>query len=100
MGRIRVDPQAWLDLLVISDYLTEVAKNRRAAHRLAEEFDRKCEVYARQPGMGDLREDLGENLRSFTFRRWYVAVYRPLDDGVDVLRVFDGRSDYGRFFAE
>ena len=49
--------------------------------------------------MGDLRDDLGPDLRSFAFRRWYVAVYEPLSDGIRVLRVFDGRSDYARHFA-
>lgn len=48
--------------------------------------------------MGDLRDDLGEDLRSFTFRRWYVAVYQPREDGIRVLRVFDARSDYFRHF--
>ena len=50
--------------------------------------------------MGDLREDLGEGFRSFTFRTWYVGVYRPLTDGIHVLRVFDARSDYARHFGD
>jgi hypothetical protein len=50
--------------------------------------------------MGDLRDDLGDDLRSFTFRRWYVAIYEPFDDGIRVLRVFDGCSEYGRYFVE
>lgn len=90
----------WFDLLELAGYLADIAGNRRSAHDLAEEFDRKREIYGRQPEMGDLREDLGPGLRSFTFRKWYVAVYRPLSDGIDVIRIFDGRSDFGRHFGE
>lgn len=73
--------------------------NRRAATAVVDEFERKGASYARQPLMGDLRDDLGENLRSFVFRRWYVAIYEPLGDGIRVLRVFDGRRDYARHFT-
>lgn len=100
MSRLKVEADAWYDLLAIGSYLADVAKNRRAARALADEFDRKCEIYSRQPHMGDQRDDLGDNVRSFTFRRWCVAIYRPIGDGIRVLRVFDARSDYGRHFSE
>ncbi len=100
MSRIRVEAEAWRELLEIAGYMVNAAKNRKAAVRLSDEFDRKCEIYARQPEMGDLRDDLGDDLRSFTFRTWYVAVYEPLDDGIRVPRVFDGRSEYGRHFVD
>jgi len=100
MNHAEVDVQAWRDLLSITSYLAGVAKNRRAARTLATEFNRKCETYARQPTMGDLRDDLGVNLRSFTFRRWYVAIYQPREDGIRVLRVFDARRDYGSQFYD
>lgn len=99
MAQARVEAEAWYDLLILAGYLADVAKNRRAAHALGEEFDRKCEIYSRQPAMGDLMDGFGGRYRSFTFRRWYVAIYEPLADGIRVLRVFDGRSDYTRRFA-
>ncbi len=99
MARAKVELEAWHDLLRIAGYLADVMKNRRAAHALGEEFDRKCEVYARQPDMGDLRDDFDGDCRSFMFRTWYVAVYEPLPDGIRVLRVFDGRSDYANAFV-
>ncbi|MGC1274275.1 MAG: type II toxin-antitoxin system RelE/ParE family toxin [Planctomycetaceae bacterium] len=100
MGRARIDVQAWRDVVAIARYLGEVRRNPSAARKLIDEFECKAAVYARQPKMGDLRNDLEDDLRSFTFRRWYVAVYRPLADGIDVLRVFDGRRDYAKFFFE
>lgn len=54
--------------------------------------------YARQPLMGDRREDLGPGLRSFPFKKNYVVIYRPLDDGIDVLRIFHSARDYPRLF--
>lgn len=101
MSRAEVEAQAWRDIIAIAEFLADVAKNPAAGVRLLAEFDRKCETYARQPTMGDLRDDLlRENLRSFTFRRWYVAIYQPREDGIRVLRVFDGRRDYESLFHE
>jgi plasmid stabilization system protein ParE len=97
--RVRVEPDAWRDVIAIAEFIGEARKNPAAACDFLEEFDRKCEVYARQPGMGDLRDDLSGHHRSFTFRRWYLALYEPLSDGIRVLRVFDARRDYGRHFA-
>lgn len=99
MPRLRVETDAWRDVISIAEFVGEVRKNPAAACDFLEEFDRKCEVYARQPTMGDLRDDFGGGYRSFTFRRWYVALYEPLVDGIHVLRVFDARSDYGRRFG-
>ncbi len=99
MSRAEVDALAVCDIAEIAEFIGETRKNPPAARNLIDEFARKCEIYARQPEMGDLRDDLEEGLRSFTFRTWYVAVYEPLDDGINVLRVFDGRSEYGRHFA-
>ena len=102
MPRVIVEPLAWHDLSEIADFLLRSGADPRAVQRLAHEFERESESYAHQPTMGDLQEDLaahfGEELRSFRFRRSYVAIYRPLSDGIDVLRIFDARSDYQRHF--
>jgi hypothetical protein len=49
MSRIRVELEAWSELLEIARYMVDVAKNRQAAVRLSDDFERKCEIYARQP---------------------------------------------------
>jgi len=36
----------------------------------------------------------------FTFKKNYVVIYRPIGDGVDVLRILHGRRDYSRLFHE
>lgn len=100
MGRVRVEVSAWHDLMEIAEYLSQVSKDSTAGLKLFDEFDRKSEIYARQPGMGDLLDDPDDGLRSFTFKGRYLAVYEPLADGINVMRVFDARSDYGRHFGE
>lgn len=57
-----------------------------------------CEPYARQPRMGELREELGPDIRSFTHTRNYIVIYRPLDDGIDVLRVLHSARNWQRVF--
>ena len=44
MSHLTVDADAWYDLLGIAGYLADVAKNRRAARTLVDEFESKCEV--------------------------------------------------------
>jgi plasmid stabilization system protein ParE len=102
MSFLRIGTAAWADIAAILEYLAETARNARAAQSFLDEFDRKCLLYAGQPELGDVRDDLpvDEALRSFTFRRRYIAIYRPLSDGIDVLRVFDGRTDYVRHFPD
>jgi toxin ParE1/3/4 len=64
----------------------------RAADRLIERIDEKCQLYATQPQMGDPRPDLGENIRCFPVGN-YVVIYRPLGDGIVVLLVNHGAND-------
>jgi toxin ParE1/3/4 len=42
--------------------------------------------------MGRAREELASELRSFPVRR-YVVFYRPLVDGIEVVRVLHGARD-------
>ena len=100
MGRVRVEVSAWQDLMEIAEYLSRAGKDSTAGMKLFDEFDRKAEIYARQPGMGDLLDDPDDGLRSFTFKGRYLAVYEPLSDGINVMRVLDARSDYGRRLDE
>jgi toxin ParE1/3/4 len=52
----------------------------------------KCELLAEQPGIGRPRSDLAPDLRSFVVGR-YLIFYRPLDDGIEVVRVLHGARD-------
>jgi plasmid stabilization system protein ParE len=65
-----------------------------AADRFIAELWRKIQFYALTPEIGLPRPDLADDLRSFTFKRHYVVIYRPEADGLHVLRVFHGSRDY------
>lgn len=60
-----------------------------------------CEQYGRLSAagntLGTAREDLGEGIKIFTHQRWVIA-FRLLDSGIEVLRIFDGRRDFGNLF--
>ena len=88
------------DVEELADAVARFAGSRTSGERFIAELRSKCEAHARQPTMGDPRDDLAPGLRGFVFRKKYVAIYRPLPDGIVVLRVFLATRDYGRFFHQ
>ena len=54
-------------------------------------------AYADQPEMGTARPDLGSSYRVFHHKRW-VVIYRPIQSGIEILRVVDGARDYPSLF--
>jgi toxin ParE1/3/4 len=64
---------------------------------LVDAIEATCELYARQPELGELRPDLGRALRVFRVGN-YVVAYQPAEDGILVIRVVDGRRDYPALF--
>ena len=44
------------------------------------------------------RPDLGEVIRIFSFGN-YVIICRPIDDGIDVLRVIEGHREFPALFG-
>jgi len=95
--RVQWTPTAEKDLEEIAYYIAVEDGRPSVADRLIDAIVRKCEQYSNQPVMGSLESDLGENLRSFSHKR-YVVIYRPTDDGIEIMRVVDGSRDYPRLF--
>lgn len=52
----------------------------------------RLQTLADWPGLGPLRPELREGLRSLPFGN-YVILYRASDDGVQIVRVVDGHRD-------
>ena len=98
MGRVVNDAQAIADLLEIHHFIGVERESPAAADRFLDELLQKLELYSESPLIGLARPDLAEEVRSFTFKRTYVVIYRPLADGIDVLRVFHGKRDYPSLF--
>ena len=60
--------------------------------RLIDRIDRTFDMLAEQPLAGRSRYDLAPQLRSFPVGS-YVIFYTPVPDGVELVRVMNGRQD-------
>jgi toxin ParE1/3/4 len=98
-GYVLRTPAASADLRDISDYIGVKNQSPVAAHKFLDDFEQKCLAYANQPEMGELRLELGDELRSFTFKKNYVAVFQPYEDGIEIIRVIHGARDYPTLFG-
>ena len=83
-------PRAKTDLVEIWDYIADDSEAR--ADAFIETVDQKFQALAARPNMGRLRDELAEDLRSFPVGR-YVIFYRPLPEGVEIVRVLHGARD-------
>jgi len=60
----------------------------RFVHRLISRFP----LLASTPYMGPARKELAPELRSFPVRK-YIIFYRPIEGGVEIVRVLHGARD-------
>jgi toxin ParE1/3/4 len=88
-------PLAELDLIEIWDYIAE--NNETGADAFIDVIDQKLHTLAERPNMGRPRPELAEGLRSFPIGR-YVIFYRPIPDGVEIVRVLHGARDLETIF--
>jgi toxin ParE1/3/4 len=79
-----------LDLIEIAFRIAE--QNPAAADAWFDSIGEKCQLLARMPELGRKRPDLAPDLRSFPVGN-YVIFYRPVSDGIQVIRVLHGARD-------
>lgn len=91
--------QAELDLEGILYYIAFNDRRLETAERVGKQMRDKCELLATQPHMGDPRPDLGEGYRLSHFKRW-IIIFRPMEDGIEVMRIIDGARDYSKLFGQ
>ena len=102
-GIVDIAPTAAEDLLEIHAF---IAKDRpNAADRFLQATHRGFEMLADMPGIGRERitSDPGlRGLRSWPIRgfRNFIAFYRPIEGGIEVLRVMHGARDLRARFGE
>jgi toxin ParE1/3/4 len=89
-NRFRKLPQADLDLDSIWSFIA--ADNVKAADQQIERIGEVFEMLVQNPLAGRARLDLRRDLRSFPVGG-YVIFYLPLSNGVEVVRVMNGRQD-------
>jgi toxin ParE1/3/4 len=89
-NKFRKLPQADLDLDSIWAFIA--ADSVTAANKLIERIGGVFEMLVESPLAGRERTELRSDLRSFPVGN-YIIFYRPLPDGVEVVRVMNGRQD-------
>jgi toxin ParE1/3/4 len=91
-NRFRQLQQAERDLDSIWGFIA--ADNVRAADKLVERIGKVFEMLVHTPLAGRERPELGRGLRSFAVGI-YVIFYAARPDGVEIVRVLNGRQDIG-----
>ena len=100
--RVDIRPLAYVDLAEISEYIAK--DNPRAARRFILAAEETFEWLAKNPDAGEL---CGFESRLAADIRWrlvkefknYLVFYRPVERGVQIVRVLHGARDFGNIFG-
>lgn len=84
------------DLKEINSYIASY--NSTAARRFKERIKQQCKLLADFPEMGENRDQLEPGLRSFPIEN-YLIFYRPIANGVEIIRVVSGYRDLEAIFS-
>lgn len=90
---------AKLDLDEILDFIAIERRQPEIAHKNVDGIESACDLYAKNPLLGEAAPKLGQEHRLFHYKRW-VIIYRPIENGIEVMRIVDGSRDYGRLFKK
>ena len=101
--RVIKHEQALRDLEQRSEYIRQ--RNPRAALRFLDAAEATIRQLATLPGLGaryDASHPILAEIRFFPISRFKkdIVFYRPLADGVEVLRILHGAQDIHRILAE
>ena len=100
MARAYLLPSAVSDLASIATYIAR--DDPVAALRLVDVVEDKCQSLAEFPRIGRPRPDVAKDkvpdLRSFPIGS-YGIYYRPIDDGIEVIRIIHFARDVRRAFS-
>jgi toxin ParE1/3/4 len=83
------------DLESISSYFADV--NVETGERFLLGFSKRCQQIASFPGSGRSYDDLQVGLRGLPLEG-YVILYRMMNDGIEIVRVVNGRQDLHSLF--
>jgi toxin ParE1/3/4 len=96
MSRFIVAPSASRDLDRIAEYFLE--RNIDAGEQLFRAFNQKCLHLVKFPSIGRRYDDIRPNLRGLPLEG-YIILYQLVDEGVEILRVVNGRQNLEALFA-
>ena len=97
MSRYILAPRAIEDIDAIYDYIA--SNNLDAAERFVDAVEQKCETLANFPNMGKSYENLAPQLRGVLTGN-YIIFYRPIENGIEVVRILSGYRDLEAMFSD
>lgn len=95
MGRVQISPEAEQDLLELWLYIAEDSPEN--ADRFLDRLDATAQRLANLRDLGRIRPELAPGLRSLPVDH-YVLFYRPVADGIALVRVVRGSRDIDALF--
>ncbi len=100
---VRLRPQARIDILELAERIGEDYPG--AALAFLKRLDETIELLERFPRIranAPFPLPVDPEIRFFPIKRFrnYLIAFLPLPDGVDIIRVIDGRRDIGNIFAD
>ena len=90
VGKVRYTRRAREDLLEIWEWIASDSPS--IADRVYDVIEVRCGSLRNRPQLGRPRPEIGEGARSLVIERW-IAFYRIVEDGVQVVRIVDGARD-------
>lgn len=95
MTQVIQSPEAEADLIEIWEYVAQY--NEEAADKLIDTINQKAILLANSPYMGQVRSELQPSIRSFPVAK-YVLFYRPIKNGIELVRIIHGARDIENLF--
>lgn len=95
MPHVIIRPRAEADLVDIWNDIAQDSPSR--ADRMLERIGDTMNRLAAMPFMGQARFDLAPGLRMFPIGN-HLIFFRPIEDGIEVIRVLHGRRNITRRF--
>lgn len=95
MLRIHQSSQAWRDIVEISLFIAR--DNLTAADAWVDAIERKLEMLATHPELGQERPDLGNDIRCLTAGS-YLLIYQSTADSIELIRVIHAARDIDALF--
>lgn len=97
MSRYRFTIPARADLKEITRFIAR--NNPHKARQFKDKIRQQCNLLAKFSNMGRRRDELSPSLRSFPVED-YLIFYRPIEDGIEVVRVVSGYRDLDPLFDD
>jgi len=99
MPRILWSEQAEQDLRDFAHFIGIEKHSPQGAISWVRAIKSACQLILSNPLMGEARPELGDGLRLFSCGtksnpRGYVLIYRPKENGIEIVRIFQGSQNY------